>query len=45
MDNEKGLYTSILKVYFNKTDPLGNKVIKETTKDKRTTHLVKEVQI
>ena len=45
MDNEKGLYTSILKVYFNKTDPMGNKVIKETTKDKRTTHWVKEVQI
>ena len=21
MDNKKGLYTSILKVYFNKTDP------------------------
>lgn len=45
LDNEKGLYTNILKVYFQKKDPLGNKVIKEQTKDKRTTHWVPEIQI
>ena len=45
LDNEKGLYTNILKVYFQKEDPLGNKVIKEQTKDKRTTHWVPEIQI
>lgn len=44
LDNEKGLYTNILKVYFQKTDPLGNKVKKENTKDKRTTHWVPEIQ-
>lgn len=44
LDNEKGLYTNILKVYFKKEDSLGNKVKKETTKDKRTTHWVPEIQ-
>jgi formamidopyrimidine-DNA glycosylase len=34
----------ILKVYMQKKDPLGNTVIREETKDKRTTHWVKEVQ-
>lgn len=44
LDNDKGLYTDVLKVYFKKTDSLGNKVKKETTKDKRTTHWVPEIQ-
>ena len=42
--DEKGMYTNILKVYFQKEDPNGNKVVKETTKDKRTTHWVPEIQ-
>ena len=34
----EGKYTSFFKVYGKKTDPLGNKVVKETTPDKRTIH-------
>ena len=41
---EKGLYSRRFAVYNQKCDPLGNKVIKESTKDKRTTHWVPEIQ-
>ena len=41
---EKGLYSRRFAVYNQKQDPLGNKVIKESTKDKRTTHWVPTVQ-
>ena len=44
IEDEKGKYTELLKVYAQKTDQLGNKVKKETTKDKRTTHWVPEIQ-
>ena len=33
-----------MKVYNKDMDPLGNKVKKETTKDKRTSHWVPEIQ-
>lgn len=34
----EGKYSSCFKVYGQKTDPLGNKIIKEETPDKRTIH-------
>ena len=43
-NGKKGLYSRRFAVYNQKYDPEGNKVIKETTKDKRTTHWVPEVQ-
>jgi formamidopyrimidine-DNA glycosylase len=43
-NNEKGLYSRRFMVYNHKTDPKGNKVIKETTTDKRSTYWVPEVQ-
>lgn len=45
LDNKKGSYKFQLKVYTQVKDPLGNKIKKETTKDKRTTHWVPEIQI
>ena len=41
---EEGLYSRRFAVYNQKTDPFGRLVVKETTKDKRTTHWVPEVQ-
>jgi len=43
-NNEKGLYSRRFMVYNHKTDPKGNKVIKETTADKRSTYWVPEIQ-
>ena len=43
-NNEKGLYSRRFMVYNHKTDPKGNKVIKETTEDKRSTYWVPEIQ-
>ena len=45
LQNKKGSYVFKMMVYQQKKDPLGNKVIKETTKDKRTSHWVPEVQV
>lgn len=41
---EEGRYSSCFKVYGKKTDPLGNKIIKEDTPDKRTIHWCPTVQ-
>lgn len=41
---EEGKYSTLFKVYGCKADPLGNKIIKETLADKRTTHWVPQVQ-
>lgn len=41
---DEGKYSTFFRVYGNKTDPLGNKVIKETLADKRTTHWVPTIQ-
>jgi len=43
-NNKKGLYSRRFMVYNHKTDPLGNKVLKETTEDKRSTYWVPEIQ-
>lgn len=43
-DEKNGVYTSRFAVYNQKNDPLGNKVVREKTPDKRTTHWVPEVQ-
>jgi formamidopyrimidine-DNA glycosylase len=43
-NNKKGLYSRRFMVYNHKTDPEGNKVIKETTSDKRSTYWVPEIQ-
>jgi len=43
-NGNEGSFQFKLKVYGKKEDPEGNKVIKETTKDKRTTHWVPSVQ-
>jgi len=43
-NGEKGLYSRRFAVYNQKSDPLGNEVIKETTADKRTTHWVPSIQ-
>lgn len=43
-DGTIGEYGSRFIVYNQKTDPMGNQVIKEATKDKRTTHWVPELQ-
>ena len=39
-----GTFSRRFMVYNQKKDPIGNDVIRETTKDKRTTHWVPEVQ-
>jgi formamidopyrimidine-DNA glycosylase len=41
---EEGRYSSVFKVYGKKTDPLGNKIIKEDTPDGRTIHWCPTVQ-
>lgn len=41
---EEGRYSSCFKVYGKKIDPLGNKIIKEDTPDKRTIHWCPDVQ-
>ena len=43
-NNKKGLYSRRFMVYNHKTDPMGNKIIKETTEDKRSTYWVPEIQ-
>lgn len=43
-NGEEGLYNRRFAVYNQDTDPLGNKVIRETTADKRTTHWVPNLQ-
>ena len=40
-----GTFSRRFMVYNQKTDPAGNPVIRETTKDKRTTHWVPKVQV
>ena len=44
LEGKDGEYTNFLQVYGQKEDPLGNKVKREQTSDKRTTHWVYEVQ-
>lgn len=44
LNSKKGNYKFQMKVYNKDKDPLSNKVKKETTKDKRTTHWVPELQ-
>ena len=44
INNKKGTFGTKLQVYGKKTDSKGNTIISETTKDKRTTFWVKEVQ-
>lgn len=41
---EKGLYSRRFAVYNQKYDPSGHEVIREKTRDKRTTHWVPEIQ-
>ena len=41
---KKGVYTRRFAVYNQKTDPLGNAVVRERTADKRTTHWVPQLQ-
>ena len=43
-NGKEGLYNRRFAVYNQKTDPFGNKVIKEKTLDNRTTHWVPEHQ-
>jgi len=43
-NGDEGLYNRRFAVYNEKSDPLGNEVIKETTADKRTTHWVPAIQ-
>lgn len=40
----EGKYSSVFKVYNQKLDPLGNKIIKEDTPDKRTIHWCPTIQ-
>jgi endonuclease-8 len=42
---QEGTYSFTFAVYHQKKDPMGHNVITEKTKDGRTTHWVKEVQI
>lgn len=42
---EEGNYSTLFKVYGQKKDPLGNKIIKQPTPDKRTIHWCPDVQI
>ena len=43
-NGDPGSFSRRFMVYNQKQDPIGNPVIRETTKDKRTTHWVPEVQ-
>lgn len=42
---EEGKYSTLFKVYGQKKDPLGHKVIKQQTPDKRTIHWCPDIQI
>lgn len=42
---EEGKYSTLFKVYGQKQDPMGRKIIKEPTPDKRTIHWCPEVQV
>lgn len=44
LDGNEGEYVNYLQVYRQKTDPKGRKVVREETKDKRSTFWVPEVQ-
>lgn len=41
----EGKYSSCFKVYGQKTDPLGNKIVTEETPDKRTIHWCPTIQV
>jgi formamidopyrimidine-DNA glycosylase len=43
-NGNEGMYNRRFAVYNQKTDPFGNNVIKEKTRDNRTTHWVPEYQ-
>jgi formamidopyrimidine-DNA glycosylase len=43
-DGKKGGYSQFFSVYGRETCPLGHTVVREETKDKRTTHWVPELQ-
>ena len=45
IDGKKGDFEKFLKVYCQDKDPVGNKVIREKTKDGRTTYWVPDIQI
>ena len=45
LDGKEGKYVNHLLVYRQQKDPKGNKVIREVTKDKRSTFWVPEIQI
>ena len=42
---EEGKYSTFFKVYGQKQDPLGNKIVKQQTADKRTIHWCPDIQI
>lgn len=42
---EEGKYSTLFKVYGQKLDPMGRKIIKQPTPDKRTIHWCPEVQV
>jgi formamidopyrimidine-DNA glycosylase len=42
---EEGKYSTLFKVYGQKLDPMGRKIIKQSTPDKRTIHWCPEVQV
>ena len=42
---EEGKYATLFKVYGQKKDPLGNKIIKQQTPDKRTIHWCPDIQV
>ena len=44
-DGKPGTFSRRFMVYNQASDPLGNQVVRETTKDKRTTHWVPSIQI
>lgn len=45
LNGEVGSFSERFMIYGKKADPAGRKVIKEATKDKRTTHWVPSVQV
>jgi len=42
---EEGKYSTLFKVYGQAKDPLGNKIIKQQTPDKRTIHWCPDIQV
>lgn len=42
---EEGKYSTLFKVYGQKKDPLGHKIVKQQTPDKRTIHWCPDIQI